>query len=198
MGDTIDVLVNNAGGTANLSDDASTAEAARYANETLSGNLVGTFLMAHALGSRLRRPGGRIVNLSSIAAFRGGGDIYSAAKAGVVGLTYSLAGSLGPQGVTVNAVSPGVVLGTEFFGDRMTEERRSRTVAQVPVGRPGRPEDIAEAVFYRLPFSTSTARCYMSTAAGSSAAERLLMHGRCASVVRHFNAGLRRRSVCGD
>jgi 3-oxoacyl-[acyl-carrier protein] reductase len=148
VADTIDVLVNNAGGTANLSDDASTAEAARYANETLSGNLVGTFLMVHALGSRLRRPGGRIVNLSSIAAFRGGGDIYSAAKAGVVGLTYSLAGSLGPQGITVNAVSPGVVLGTEFFGDRMTEERRSRTVAQVPVGRTGRPEDIAEAVFY--------------------------------------------------
>lgn len=145
---TIDVLVNNAGGTASLAVDASTAEAARYAHETLSGNLVGTFLLIHALGPRLRRPGGRIVNLSSIAAFRGGGDIYSAAKAGVVGLTYALAGSLGPEGITVNAVAPGVVLGTEFFGDRMTDERRMRTVAQVPVGRPGHPADIAEAVHY--------------------------------------------------
>lgn len=148
VAETVDVLVNNAGGSANLRDDATTAEAAHYANDTLSGNLVGTFLMVHALGSQLRRPGGRIVNLSSIAAFRGGGDIYSAAKAGVVGLTYSLAGSLGPEGITVNAVAPGVVLGTEFFGDRMTDERRSRTVAQVPAGRPGRPEDIAEAVYY--------------------------------------------------
>ena len=148
MAETVDVLVNNAGGTANLRDDVSTAEAARYANDTLSGNLIGAFLMVHALGPRLRRPGGRIVNLSSIAAFRGGGDIYSAAKAGVVGLTYSQAGSLGPEGITANAVAPGVVLGTEFFGERMTEERRTRTVAQVPVGRAGRPEDIAEAVYY--------------------------------------------------
>jgi len=145
---TIDVLVNNAGGTASLADDASTAEAARYAYETLAGNLVGTFLLVHVLGPRLRRPGGRIVNLSSIAAFRGGGDMYSAAKAGVVGLTYSLAGSLGPDGITVNAVAPGVVLGTEFFGDRMTDERRTRTIAQVPVGRAGHPADIAEAIHY--------------------------------------------------
>ena len=74
--------------------------------------------------------------------------MYSAAKAGVVGLTYSLAGTLGPEGITVNAVSPDIVLGTEFFGERMTDERRERTVAQVPVGRPGHPEDIAEAVYY--------------------------------------------------
>ncbi|MGA7672154.1 MAG: SDR family NAD(P)-dependent oxidoreductase [Nitrolancea sp.] len=148
VAETVDVLVNNAGGVLHISDDASTAEMARYANETLSGNLVGTFLMVHALGSKLRRPGGRIVNLSSIAAFRGGGDMYSAAKAGVVGLTYSLAGTLGPEGITVNAISPGVILGTEFFGDRMTDERRQRTVAQVPVGRPGHPEDIAEAAHY--------------------------------------------------
>ncbi|HEX7103337.1 MAG TPA: SDR family NAD(P)-dependent oxidoreductase [Nitrolancea sp.] len=145
---TLDVLVNNAGGTASVADDASTAEVARYAYETLSGNLVGAYLLIHTLGPRLRRPGGRIVNLSSIAAFRGGGDMYSAAKAGVVGLTYALAGTLGPEGITVNAVAPGVVLGTEFFGDRMTEERRTRTVAQVPAGRAGHPADIAEAIYY--------------------------------------------------
>jgi 3-oxoacyl-[acyl-carrier protein] reductase len=145
---TLDVLVNNAGGTTNLAAAASTAEAARYAYETLSGNLIGTFLLVHALGPKLRRPGGRIINLSSIAAFRGGGDMYSAAKAGVVGLTYALAASLGPEGITVNAVAPGVVLGTEFFGDRMTDERRTRTIAQVPVGRAGHPADIAEAIHY--------------------------------------------------
>jgi 3-oxoacyl-[acyl-carrier protein] reductase len=144
----VDVLVNNAGGTGSVDRDASTCAAADYAYRMLSTNLIGTYLMVHALWKHLRRPGGRIVNISSIAAFRGGGDMYSAAKAGVVGLTYSLAGELGPDGVTVNAVAPRLVLETEFFGDRMTHERRERTVAQTPMGRPGRPEDIASAVHY--------------------------------------------------
>ncbi|MCO5176690.1 MAG: SDR family oxidoreductase [Thermomicrobiales bacterium] len=148
FGGTIDVLVNNAGGVAYLPTDASTSDAADYASRTLASNLTSAWLMTFALGPMLRRPGGRIVNLSSIAAFRGGGDMYSAAKAGVVGLTYGLAAELGPQGITVNAIAPGLVLGTEFFGDRMTDERRDRTVGQTPVGRPGAPEDIAAAVAY--------------------------------------------------
>ena len=145
---TVDVLVNNAGGTGSLEETASLAEAAAYAVEMLSANLVGAYLMVHALRPNLRRPGGRVINISSIAAFRGGGDMYSAAKAGLVGLTYSLAQDFGPDGVTVNAIAPGMILGTEFFGDRMTDERRQRTVSQTPMGRPGRPEDVAEAVRY--------------------------------------------------
>jgi 3-oxoacyl-[acyl-carrier protein] reductase len=144
----VDVLVNNAGARAAVDPPATTADAAEYARFMLSASLVGTYLMVHALGPHLRRPGGRIVNISSIAAFRGGGDMYSAAKAGVVGLTYSLAQDFGPDGITVNAVAPGLILETEFFGDRMTDERRDRTVAQTPMGRPGRPQDVAEAVRY--------------------------------------------------
>jgi 3-oxoacyl-[acyl-carrier protein] reductase len=144
----VDVLVNNAGGTGGIGNDASLQEAARSAWELLGGNLVGTYLMVHALLPHLRRPGGRIVNISSIAALRGGGGMYSAAKAGVLGLTYSLAGDLGPEGITVNAVAPGMILETEFFGDRMTEERRQRTIAQTPMRRTGRPGDIAAAVRY--------------------------------------------------
>lgn len=144
----IDVLVNNAGGTGSRDGVNSTAEAAEYAREILASNLVGTYLMVHALRPALRRPGGRIINVSSIAAYRGGGDMYSAAKAGVVGLTYSLAGALGPEGITVNAIAPGLVLETEFFGKRMTEERRQSTEAQTPMGRAGRPDDIAAAVRY--------------------------------------------------
>jgi len=147
-GDTLDVLVNNAGGVAYLASDATTSDAAAYASHTLASNLTSVWLMTFALGPLLRRPGGRIINLSSIAAFRGGGDMYSAAKAGVVGLTYALAADLGPEGITVNAIAPGLVLGTEFFGDRMTEQRRDRVVGQTPVGRPGTPEDIAAAVAY--------------------------------------------------
>ena len=146
--DTVDVLVNNAGGVGNLADDAPLRDAAAHAWDILGSNLVGTFLMAHALQPHMRRPGGRIINISSIAAVRGGGGMYSAAKAGVIGLTYSLAGDLGPDGITVNAIAPGMVLDTEFFGDRMTDERLRRTVAQTPMRRPGRPRDIAAAVHY--------------------------------------------------
>lgn len=147
-GSTVDVLVNNAGGVGSVADDAPLAEAAAHAWDMLGSNLVGTYLMVHALLPHLRRPGGRIINISSIAALRGGGGMYSAAKAGVLGLTYSLAGDLGPEGITVNAVAPGMVLDTEFFGDRMTEERLHRNLAQTPLRRPGRPRDIAAAVYF--------------------------------------------------
>ncbi len=146
--ETIDVLVNNAGGIEIIDDHAPLAELAAYAQRVLANNLIGTYLMCRALNPHLRRPGGRIINISSIAAVRGGGDMYSAAKAGVIGLTYSLAGELAAEGITVNAVAPGFILETEFFGDRMTEEGRQRRVAQIPVGRPGRPDDIAAAVHY--------------------------------------------------
>jgi 3-oxoacyl-[acyl-carrier protein] reductase len=149
VSDTVDVLVNNAGGTGGaLAPDSATVDAARYAQDVLATNLVGAYVMVHALRPHLRRPGGRILNLSSIAAFRGGGDMYSAAKAGLVGLTYALARDLAPEGITVNAVAPGLVLGTEFFGAGIPEERRQRILAETPAGRPGGPEDIAAAVRY--------------------------------------------------
>ncbi len=148
IGSAVDVIVNNAGGINNVADDAPLQEAAAAARETLGGNLVGTYLMVHALLPYLRRPGGRIVNISSIAALRGGGGMYSAAKAGVIGLTYSLAGDLGPAGITVNAIAPGFVLDTEFFGDRMTEEGAQRRISQTPMRRAGQPRDIATAVRY--------------------------------------------------
>jgi 3-oxoacyl-[acyl-carrier protein] reductase len=105
-------------------------------------------LLTTALEPRLRRPGGRIVTISSIAGLRGGGDSYSAAKAALIGWTYQLATVLGPEGITANVVAPGFVEDTEFFGDTMTDERRERLISQTVVGRAGRPEDVAAAVRY--------------------------------------------------
>lgn len=144
----VSVLVNAAGYIVGVSPTTPLDEAERNFDETIGVNLKGALLMALAVTPHLDRPGGRIINISSIAAVRGGGGMYSAAKAGVIGLTYALAGELGPEGITVNAIAPGLILDTEFFGDRMTNERLARTVAQIPMGRPGRPADIAAAARY--------------------------------------------------
>jgi 3-oxoacyl-[acyl-carrier protein] reductase len=97
------------------------------------------------------RSGGRIVNISSIAAFTGGSragsTAYAAAKAGVLGLTYGLARELSPQGITVNAIAPGFIASTGFTGD-WSEERVRGIIEQTPVGRGGHPDDIAAATLY--------------------------------------------------
>jgi 3-oxoacyl-[acyl-carrier protein] reductase len=146
---TVDVLVNNAGGVASRGmPDARLAEVARSWDADFQSNVISAVLLTHALRSRLRRPGGRVVNVSSIAALRGGGGSYSAAKAALLGWTFDLAADLGPAGITVNVVVPGYVADTEFFGDTMTEQRSRRLVEQTLVGRAGRPADVASLVAY--------------------------------------------------
>jgi 3-oxoacyl-[acyl-carrier protein] reductase len=148
VGAPVDVLVNNAGGTGGLADGAPLDQAEAAFDALVDGNLKGSFLMAWALAPHLRRPGGRIINLASIAAWSGRGGLYTVAKAGVVGLTYWLALRLGPEGITVNAVAPGFVEGTEFFGGGLDAAGRAERVGQIPTGRPGRPEEVAAAVAY--------------------------------------------------
>ena len=143
----VDVLVNNAGGV-DRSDPGSLEEVRDAWERDLSSNVVSAALLTTALEPRLRRPGGRIVNVSSIAALRGGGGSYSAAKAALIGWTFQLAAALGLDGITANVVAPGFVEGTEFFAGTMTEERRERLIGQTLVGRAGRPEDVAAAVRY--------------------------------------------------
>ncbi|MFL5797285.1 MAG: SDR family NAD(P)-dependent oxidoreductase [Actinomycetota bacterium] len=143
----LDVLVNNAGGV-DRSGPASLEEVREGWERDLATNVLTAVLLTTALEPGLRRPGGRIVNISSIAALRGGGDSYSGAKAALIGWTYQLATELGSEGITANVVAPGFVEDTEFFGGTMTEERRARLIGQTLVGRAGRPEDVAAAVRY--------------------------------------------------
>jgi len=146
---TVDVVVNNAGGVASRGmPDGRLAEVARAWEADYQANVISAVLLTQALLSRLRRPCGRVVNISSIAALRGGGGSYSAAKAALLGWTFDLAADLGPAGITVNAVVPGYVADTGFFGDTMTDERHRRLVAQTLVGRAGRPADVAAMVGY--------------------------------------------------
>jgi 3-oxoacyl-[acyl-carrier protein] reductase len=147
LGERIDVLVNNAGGV-RVGADGGLAAVAAVWRDNYEANVLTAVLLTEALLPSLASPGGRVVTISSIAALRGGGGAYSGAKAALLGWSYSLAADLGPRGVTVNVVAPGFVEDTEFFGDRMTPERRARLVGQTLVGRAGRPQDVAAAVTY--------------------------------------------------
>jgi 3-oxoacyl-[acyl-carrier protein] reductase len=143
----VDVLVNNAGGGQGGREE-SLADFDQYVRAGFEANFLPAALLTQAILDRLRRPGGRIVNVSSIAALRGGGVAYASAKAAILGLTYTLASELGADGITVNAVAPGYVPDTEFFGDSMTKERHERLVAQTLTGRPGTPDEVAAAILY--------------------------------------------------
>jgi 3-oxoacyl-[acyl-carrier protein] reductase len=146
------ILVNNAGVTRdNLLFQLSPADW----DLVIDVNLRGTFLMTHAVAEHMAKLGwGRVVNLSSIAAVGNVGQAnYSAAKAGIEGLTKTLALELGPLNITVNAVAPGYVA-TEMTAalaaraGRTVEEHQAQAAATIPLGRVGRPQDVAELVAF--------------------------------------------------
>ena len=147
-GARVRAIVANAGGTGPPPASDDLPAVAGQLRSTLETNLLTTVLLTEALLPILERPGGRVVAMSSIAAQRGGGRAYAASKAALHGYVYALASELGGEGVTVNAVAPGYVEDTEFFGATMTEERRAGLVGATLVGRAGRPEDVAAAVRY--------------------------------------------------
>jgi 3-oxoacyl-(acyl-carrier-protein) reductase/malonyl CoA-acyl carrier protein transacylase len=144
----IDALVNNAGITRDgllmrMSEDDW--------DQVITTNLKGTFLCAKAaIRPMLRQRSGRIVNLSSVVGLVGnaGQTNYSAAKAGLVGFTKSLAKETGSRGITVNAVAPG------FIQTRMTEslpeDIQQSLLARTPLSRFGNPSDVAATVAFLL------------------------------------------------
>lgn len=141
----VDVLVNNAGGL-RQAPGSDLHGIAQGWSDIWSANVLTAVLLTEALRPHLRGDSDRIVNLSSIAALRGGGGPYSAVKSALHGWTFTLAGQLGAHGCTVNVVAPGYITETEFFGGAMTEERHDRLVDQTANGRAGRPEDVAHTI----------------------------------------------------
>ncbi|MEU8655605.1 SDR family NAD(P)-dependent oxidoreductase [Actinoplanes philippinensis] len=144
-GRPLDVLVNNAGAYIGGDDTTLDAVAARW-RANLDSNVLSAVLMTTALLPQLRRPGGKIILTSSIAAQRGGGGPYSAAKAALHGYGLDLATSLGAEGITANVIAPGYVTDSEFFDGRMTPEGHRKRVDASVLKRAGTPDDIAEAV----------------------------------------------------
>ena len=142
----IDILVNNAGITR---DGLLMMMKEEDFDAVISSNLRGTFLCMKAV-SRLmmKQRCGRIVNLSSVVGLRGNaGQVnYAASKAGVIGMTKSLAKELASRGVTVNAVAPGFI-DTDMTA-AMTEAAKTTTLAAIPMQRLGKPEDVAKAVAF--------------------------------------------------
>lgn len=144
----VDVVVNAAGGVTRGLPETTLADVAALWEADYRLNVLTAVLVTTALLPHLRRPGGRVVNISSIAALRAGGGSYGAAKGALIAWTYSLAADLGPDGITANVVAPGYIEDTEFFGNSMTEQRRARLIGQTLVGRAGTPDDVAALVRY--------------------------------------------------
>jgi len=145
----VDILVNNAG---HLVQRCAVAEMSDDLYQTIMDtNMTATFAMTRAaLRHMLSRHSGSIINMSSAAAYTGGGNnatIYATSKAAIVGFTRGLAKEVGGQGVRVNAVAPGLI-GTQFHDRFSTPEGRAQTVRGIPLGREGTPEDVARAVVF--------------------------------------------------
>jgi NAD(P)-dependent dehydrogenase (short-subunit alcohol dehydrogenase family) len=145
----VGALVNNAGITSPTRFlDVTHAEWDRI----FEVNVRGSFLVTHRVAAGMAERGfGRIVFLSSVSAERGGGVFggvaYSAAKAALLGFARSLARELGPSGVTVNSVAPGLI-DTDITQGRLDAERRAALIADVPVRRIGGVEDVADVIAF--------------------------------------------------
>ena len=144
--DRVDILVNNAGITRD-------ALFMRMKDEdwdaVLQTNLTGTaYCMRTVIRSMMRQRSGRIINISSVVGVAGnaGQANYAASKAGIIGLTKSVAKEVGSRGITVNAITPGFI--TTDMTQKIPETNQQKMLEMIPIGSFGTPEDVAEAALF--------------------------------------------------
>ena len=142
----LDILVNNAGFTR---DGLAMRMKDEDWSEVIEVNLTAAFRLARAsLRGMMKRRDGRIISISSVVGVSGnpGQANYCASKAGLIGMTKSLAQEVGSRGITVNCVAPGFI--ETPMTDALTEQQKERILQNVPAGRLGQPAEIAAAVLY--------------------------------------------------
>jgi 3-oxoacyl-[acyl-carrier protein] reductase len=142
----LEILVNNGGITR---DNLMLRMKLADWNAVLQTNLTGAFLLTQAASSSmLKARWGRIINISSVVGETGqaGQANYAASKAGLIGLTMSLARELASRNITVNAVAPGYI--STPMTDVLNDQQRSAMLTQIPLDRAGTPEDVASAVVF--------------------------------------------------
>ncbi len=145
----IDILVNNAGITQPLK-----IMDIRHENydAVLDVNLLGTLNMSQAVIPHMRaRKSGKLINMSSVSAQRGGGIFggphYAAAKAGILGLTKAMARELAPDGIRANAICPGFIA-TDITQGKLTPEMKAQILEGIPMGRAGEASDVAGCALF--------------------------------------------------
>lgn len=143
---SVDILVNNAGIT---QDNLFMRMTDEQWQSVIDVNLTSTFkLCKGVLRGMMKARWGRIVNISSVVGATGnpGQGNYAASKAGMIGMSKSLAYEVASRGITVNAVAPGFI--QTAMTDKLSDDQKSAILTQIPTGRMGNPDEIAAAVLY--------------------------------------------------
>jgi 3-oxoacyl-[acyl-carrier protein] reductase len=150
FGGSVDILVNNAGGMIKRVPNAEMDE--EHYTKVMDVNFKSCVFACKAVAAgMIAKKAGKIINVASLAAHDGGGpgaSIYAASKAAVWSYTKGLAKELAPHGINVNAISPGFIGQTAFHATFTADAARQATIAKIPLGREGAPQDVGKVTLF--------------------------------------------------